>query len=147
MRRPVFFIPALALATLVLTACGGGGGGGGGSSAVAPTVEPVKLSALQAPAQWPDNFKSATVNQASLVSSTELAGTTNDPKTIFIQVWYLNQEQKRQTVAMLSLNALTQMGGSLLIERIPASVKVLYSEVYTANGSAERTLARKEMGV
>lgn len=133
--------------TALLTACGGGGGGGDVSGTPSLTPATVTMSALQAPTIWPTSFKSVSVAQASLASTAELAATTNNSKVIFIQVWYLNQAQQRQTLAMLSLYALGQMGGTLTLTGVPSSITVLKSEVYTANGINQLTLASKDISI
>lgn len=135
----------LTMAATLLTACGGGGGGGGGAGTA--TQAPIKMTALSAPATWPENFKSVSVSQTSLISSADLALTTNVPKAIFIQIWYLNQEQQRQTLAVLTLDALTRMGGNLTIANVPRGILTLKSEVYTSSGNDQLTLASKDISV
>ena len=143
MRTLNFLTLTLTIVAALLTACGGGGGGDNTAS----TPAPPKMSALTAPTVWPASFKSVIVNQTSLVTSAELSLTTNNAKTIFIQIWYLDQNQQRQTVAFLTLYSLTQMGGKLTIPNVPIGVKVLKAEVYTSNGSDQLTLANKEISV
>ena len=153
-------IKLLTLTTLagLLTACGGGGGavtstppapGGGDVAGYIATTPPapIAMSALNAPAQWPLSFKSVSIAQTALVSPAERAATTNSTKAIFIQVWYLNQAQQRQTLAMLSLDSLNQMGGTLSLTNVPSGVTVLKAEVYTANGANQLTLASKDIGL
>ncbi len=129
----------------MLTACGGGGGG---ATAV---PEPVKtlasLAAKDTPAKWPGNFKAVVVNKTDLATDADLAKTSNKPGAVFIQIWYLDQDQQRQPVAFLTLDALARAGGSLTIPNVPRAVTVLKSEVYTASGATQQTLARKEITV
>lgn len=146
MRLPRFFTPAPIIVATLLSACGGSGGG---SSTANP--EPVRtlasLAARDIPAQWPDNFKTVVVKKTDLTTDAELAQTTNKPNAIFIQIWYLDQDQQRQQVVILTLEALTRMGASITIPRVPRSVKVLRSEVYTSSGDKQQTLASKEIAV
>lgn len=146
MRTPRFLTPAAIIVATLITACGGGGGG---SSTATP--EPVKtlasLAAKEIPAQWPENFKTVIVKKTDLATDAEFAQTTNKPNIIFIQIWYVDQDQQRQPLAVLTLDALARMGGSLTIRNVPGGVKVLKSEVYTLSGDTEKTLAGKEIPV
>lgn len=145
--------PALAIALLaaLLSACGGGSGGGGGGSSSSATAAPVairslaSLSSSDVPTQWPQSFRTATVTKAQLVSNTQLAQTSNPASQIFAQVWYLDQTGQRQTLAMLTIAALDGMGGSLNLTQIPSAVSVLHSQVYTANGTVQQTLANQDL--
>ncbi len=147
MRTTHFLTPATVIVAIFLTACGGGGGGS------APAQEPpsvrslASLAATDIPAQWPDSFKSVIVQKADLVTDTERAQTTNTTNKIFIHVWYLDKDQQRQDVAILTLDALMRLGGSLTIPKVPGAVKTLKSEVYTAKDNAQQTLASKEISV
>jgi hypothetical protein len=147
MRRRHFFTAATLVAASLLTACGGGGGVAG----PAPAPEPVKtlssLAVKDIPAKWPENFKTVSVSKTDLVTDGELAQTSNKPNAVFIQIWYLDQDQQRQPVAVLTMDALTRSGGSLTIRNVPASVRFLKSEVYTLNVDMEKTLASKEIPV
>lgn len=144
MRVFHFLTPATLIAASLLTACGGGGGGG---AAPEPVKTLASLAAKDIPAQWPANFKAVGVKKSDLVTEGELAQTSNQPNAIFIQIWYLDQDQQRQPVAVLTLDALTRLGGNLTIQNVPGGVKVLKSEVYTASGDAQQTLASKEIAV
>lgn len=148
MRAPYLSTSIVVIVATLLTACGGGGGEGE-KSAAAP--EPVKalasLAAKDTPAQWPGNFKAAVIKRTDLATDAELAQTTNKANAIFIQIWYLDQDQQRQPVAVLTLGALTRMGASITIPNLPRSVKVLKSEVYTALGDKQQTLSSKEIAV
>lgn len=147
MRPPNFLIPATVLVTTLLTACGGGGGGGGATAIPEPVKTLASLVAKDVPAEWPGNFKAVIVKRTDLATDADLAMTTNKPGAIFIQIWYLDQDQQRQPVAFLTLDALARAGGSLTIPNVPRAVKVLKSEVYTASGTSQQTLARKEITV
>ncbi len=153
MQTTHFLTPATVIVALLLGACGGGGGGSTPAQepAPAPVTSLASLAAKDIPAQWPDSFKSVTVQKADLVTDTELAQTTNTANKIFIHVWYLDKDLQRQDVAILTLDALMRLGGSLPISRVPGAVKLLKSEVYTAKGTAkdavQQTLASKEIAV
>lgn len=144
MRLTHSLMPTTVSVAIFLTACGGGGG-------TTSMPEPVKtlasLAAKDIPAQWPENFKAVTLKKSDLVSDAELTQTTNQPSLIFIQVWYLDQSLQRQSVAVLTLDALTSMGGGITISNIPGGVQTLKSEVYTPKDSTQQTLATKEFTV
>lgn len=143
MRLPQF-LPAALVATL-LTACGGGGGAGGSPAMPDPVRTLASLSAKDIPARWPGNFKSVIVRTTDLATDTEIAQTTNKPNFIFIQIWYLDQDQQRQPLAALTWGALARMDGKLTIPNVPAGVKLLKSEVYTTRVGTQQTLASKEI--
>lgn len=85
------------------------------------------------------------VKRTDLATDAELAQTTNPPNAVFIQIWYLDQDQQRQPVAVLTLGALARKGSVLTLTGVPKGVNVLKSEVYTASGGAQKTLASKEI--
>jgi hypothetical protein len=146
MQLTHFSTPATLMVAILMTACGGGGGGSS-PAAPAPVTSLASLAAKDIPAQWPDSFKAVTVSNTQLVSATELALTSNQASAIFIQIWYLDQDQQRQPVAFLTLAALTRMGSSITIPKVPGGVRVLQSEVYTSNGSTQQTLASKDIAL
>ena len=116
-----------------------------------PTPEPAKtlasIAAKDIPTQWPENFKTVLIKRTDLATEAELAQTTNKPNNVFIQVWYMDQDQQRQPMAVLTLDALTRMGESLTIKNVPGGVKMLKSEVYTISVDTEKTLANKDISV
>lgn len=136
---------ALTLTTLagLLSACGGGGGSSGAGGTATTPQTPTSMSALSAPAVWPTSFKSVAVTTSNLMDSLP-AGNTNQ---VFIQVWYVNQQQQPQTVAFLTVAQLVNMGNTFTLANIPSDVTVLKSEVYTANGANQLTLASKDISV
>lgn len=131
-----------AILALCLTACGGGGG----DTPAPPAQSLAKLSSAEVPTQWPENFKTVSVSRTDLVSNDELTQTTNEDTEIHIQVWYLNQDQQRQPVAILTLKALGT-NGILQLKDIPIHVNTLYSEVYTANNGVQLTLANRGIAI
>lgn len=130
----------------LLIACGGGGGGGAaGGPPLAPSTQ---MSAMVAPAQWPVNTKpNVTVASSALINSTELANTTNTADEIFVQIWYVNQQQERVDVAMLTLDQFTQMGGTITLTTVPVGTSVLKSEIYTAQGVNQLTLSTRDISI
>ena len=146
MQARHFLTPATIFVAALVTACGGGGGG---SSSVTPAAVTslASLAPKDIPAQWPDSFKPVTVTTTQMVSTVELAQTTNPSSAIFIQIWYLDQDQQRQPVAFLTLAALTSMGSSITIPTVPGGIRMLKSEVYTSNGTTQQTLASKDIAV
>lgn len=139
-------LPPLTVLALLLGGCGGGGGGGASSSQSQGSSNSLaSVSASAIPSTWPSSFKSATISQSTLVTATELAQTSKPSTAVFLQIWYQDQGGQRQTLAVMSMDALARLGGTLTLNSIPLAVTSLWSEVYTDNAGSQQTLATKEI--
>jgi hypothetical protein len=148
MTKLNFFRFAIYTPIALLLGCGGGGGGGTTTGGVTPLPQSTQMSALVAPSQWPGNFKpSVTIAKSALISSAELSNSPNASSEIFMQVWYLNQKQERVDIANLTLTQLDQMGGAITFTRVPLSVALLKSEIYTAKDGIQLTLSTRDISI
>ncbi len=153
-RRVAWYV--VVAGTASLAACGGGGGG---SSTGSPTTgasdapTPVKSLALadvpaaQLGSVLPANFKAVTLERDALITGQEQARTTQATERMFVEVWYLDRDRQRQTLALMTLAQLDAMRGRLRLTAVPSGVASLGTEIYTLQGNVALTLATREIAV
>ena len=133
-------LPAAALATLLLSACGGGGGGGETGTGTPTAAAARPASTALADNTPPAGFDFATSRAAAGLRSSEVVpdpGRYADPARTYVSLWIPGAESERQQLALLSLQqlrALDDRGG--LVLALPASVKNLHYEVWDQGGPA-----------